>query len=480
MSKRPSNLLKIILAKKSTGSQYFEILSRKFVLTISACMGLLLLLVGTLVLNRLHAHKYMIAAGAVNGESYLLSLAVADLVTKYQPHIKIQVIPSDGSKQNIQLLEDNKAQLATAQADIPVLPSGRIVTFLYPDVFQLIVKGNDIKKVADLRFHKIARPPKEGGQIESFEVLVEHYGLKSNDIIYIDAADGKPAATDEEQAIKQSFAQNQIHAVFHVRPIGNQSILELIKSGGHLLPIDQANAMRIKQPNYKTAVIPKGTYQGNPPTPDRDLPTVSVERILLARKDLPTEDLRQITSTLYEHRQELDEKMEELAIKDRRLAQSIPLAAYIHPPNISESVSRVPVHPGAQAYYEREKPSFFKANADVLALLFSIAVLVGSWVWEFKSRLDKKQKNQVDGYSERVIQQLNEVMIYVTDSNAPPQNLRQHLLAARKNLLDIFKESVTALNNDLISPESFQSFRVVWQIAMAAVEHEDTLVQKSL
>ncbi len=339
-----------------------ETISRIFIFTILACIGLLLALAMYQIFNRTQSHKYTIAAGMEKGESYLLSLAMADLVANYHPTIKIQVIASDGSEENIQLLQDNKAQLATAQADIPVQSSAQIVTFLYPDVFQLIVKDtSNIKKVSDLRGHRIARPPRKGGQIKSFEVLATHYGLKPGDITYVDVADEPVAKVDEEEAIKEKFAKNQVDALFHVRPVGNKSIYELIeKDGGRLVPIDQADAMRIEQPNYKSAFIFKGTYQGNPPIPERNMPTIAIERTLLARKDTPVDDIRQITSVLYDHRQELDEKMEELAHKQQRLAAAIPLAAYIHPPNNSENVSRVPIHPGAQAYYDREKPSFLR------------------------------------------------------------------------------------------------------------------------
>ncbi len=321
------------------------------------------------------------------------------------------------------------------------------------------------------------RPPRKGGQIKSFKVLATHYGLKPGDITYVDVAD-EPGAKSEEEAIKEKFAKNQVDGVFHVRPVGNRSILQLIeKNGGRLVPIDQADAMKIKQPNYKSAFIFKGTYQGNPPIPERDLPTVAVERTLLARKDAPADDIREITRVLYEHRQELDEKMEQLAYKDQRLTAAIPLAAYIHPPNNLETVSRIPVHPGAQAYYDREKPSFFKANADVLASLLSIVALLVSAAWELKSRLEKNQKNQADKYSERVIKELNNV---ITGSSNDPEKQKKQLLDARKNLLDIFKESVMALNENRISQESFQSFRVVWQVAMEAIDREDALVGKIL
>jgi uncharacterized protein len=433
----------------------------------------------TIVINRTNLHSYKIAAGSVKGESYLFSLAIAETVKKYHPQIELVVIPSDGSKENIEFLESNKVQLATAQADTSVNSSAQIVSFLYRDVFQSIVKADDgIRSIADLRGLKIARPPKQGGQIKSLQILLKHYGLKENDIKYVDIPIG--AASDLDQAIDREFIAGRVDAVFRIRPIGNKSILNLIeKSGGKLIPIDQSEAMQIGEPNYKAASIPKGTYRGNPPIPASDLPTVSIERILFARKDLSSEDIQQIVEVLYEHRQELDEKMAELSAKDARLAGAIPLAAYIHPPKTTENISRVPIHSGAAAYLDREKPSFLKANADVLALLFPVVALFCSWLWELKSRLDKKRKDRSAEYTKRAIAEFDRVAIITTDRNIEPLHLRQQLLIARKNLLEIFKESVTALNDNRISQESFQSFRIVWQIAMDAVEHEEKLIEKS-
>jgi aspartyl/asparaginyl beta-hydroxylase (cupin superfamily) len=63
----------------------------------------------------------------------------------------------------------------------------------------------------------------------------------------------------------------------------------------------------------------------------------------------------------------------------------------------------------------------------------------------------------------------------MTSNTTDPEKLKKQLLDARKSLLEIFKESVMALNENQISQESFQSFRVVWQVAMEAVDRQDNL-----
>jgi hypothetical protein len=153
------------LSSEDMNSQFIKMISRLFILTIFVCVGLPLALATYKIVNRTQSHKYTIAAGMEKGESYLFSLAMADLIANYQPKIKIQVIPSDGSEENIQLLQDNKAQLATAQADIPVQSSTRIVTFLFPDVFQLVVKDTSNIKKSQI-FGAIGLPDHQGKAVK--------------------------------------------------------------------------------------------------------------------------------------------------------------------------------------------------------------------------------------------------------------------------------------------------------------------------
>jgi len=69
------------------------------------------------VLLRLTAPQITIAAGDKRGESYIISDAIAKTIEKHS-NIKITVLATGGSKENLGLLQQGKVQLATAQADI--------------------------------------------------------------------------------------------------------------------------------------------------------------------------------------------------------------------------------------------------------------------------------------------------------------------------------------------------------------------------
>ena len=64
--------------------------------------------------------------------------------------------------------------------------------------------------------------------------------------------------------------------------------------------------MRVKHPAFEPTKLPKGAYQGNEPTvPADDLPTVSVQRLLLANANLDPAIALQINQAINENRREL-------------------------------------------------------------------------------------------------------------------------------------------------------------------------------
>lgn len=411
--------------------------------------GIVLSLTGYIVSDRQKVTHLKIAAGSKEGESYVFSQAMAEVVKKHYPLIQIEPVETEGSEANIKLLENGSAQLATAQADIPTGSASRMVSLLFPDTFQLVVtQKSGINSVAQLKGKRIGLPALGGGQYKSFWVLAAHYRLSTTDLNHQAMSDG-----DAEMA----FRNNQIDAVFRVRATGNKSVQKLVQEyGGRLIPIEQAAAMRIRQPAFEALFIPKGAYQGNPAIPLQDLPTVAVQRTLLANKNIDPEVIRNITEILVERRQEL--------------ATQMPLAAYIAPPSAIGGTG-LPIHAGSQAYYDRQKPSFFQENADYLALVLTVALLLGSWLWGLKSWWEKKQKNRADDYNQDLV-----TLIAATYNTNDLHEVR----AIREKLVQILTAVVNELDNDRISPESFESFTFTWESAIASVRDRENVLRNEV
>jgi len=190
----------------------------------------LLIWVAWTLFNRNRTYILTLVAGSADGESYILSRAIAEVVQRQQPHIQIRVQETGGTSENLQLLESGKAQLAMAQADVPAGASARSLAVLYQDLFQLVVKENSqIKEFADLRGKRIGLHNK-GGQYRSFLKVAEHYGLIDQDFQFIG---------DDENQANDAFRTNRADAIFRVRAPGNRVILETVQQyQGRLLAID--------------------------------------------------------------------------------------------------------------------------------------------------------------------------------------------------------------------------------------------------
>ncbi len=391
-------------------------------------------------------YRLNFAAGDSHSESYVLARAIAEVIEANQPRIRINVIPTGGTVENIRLLESEKVQLATAQADVPTGQLSRAVAVLYHDLFLLVVKKNsEIHNFVELKGKQIGLAP-TSGQFLSFLEVANHYGLTTEDLQFV--------GTNSEQ-VSTAFRENRIDALFSVRAPGSQAITEFVqKYQGQLLAIEQAEAMRIKYPAFEPAIVPQGAYQGDPSIPPRDLKTVAVEHLLLASRNIDDWIVREVSRILNEHRQQIT------AAIPVEFADLKPLVAIMSRPNLTDGIS-VPVHHGVTAYYDRNKPTFIEAHAGLLSLMLSGATLVGSGLVALRVRILQNQKDKTDEY----------IKLAASCMSADPTG-KQALLDKQQELDSIFEQAVTALTSEEISQEAFRTFNDVYKNVREALERK--------
>ena len=402
--------------------------------------GLSIVLFAATTLNPKKQHQLTLVAGNRTGESYIFSKALEQVVEYKHPEIEIDVVETGGTSENINLLNQGQAQLATAQADVPAGPSARIVSVLYQDVFQLVVRPKSkISQFVDLKGKRIGLP-KTGGQYRSFLRVAAHYGLREEDFQFIG---------NNDQETDQAFRLNQVSAVFRVRALGNKSISELVQQHqGRLLPIAQAEAMTIKYPAFEPATIPIGAYKGNPPVPANNLATVVVQRTLLASEEVDNRIIQKITGILDEHRQELAQVLPE-GYK--------PLVASVSRPS-TQGGTGIPIHLGALAFYQREQPSYVQENADFLALIITVVLLIGSGVRQLKVWIEQSKKDYADEFISSAIKLMN---VQGKDLEQKQQELDQ-----------LFSEAASDLVEEKISQESFRTFNEAYKTVREFIEHQ--------
>lgn len=385
-----------------------------------------------------------IGAGPAGSESFELLSAVADVLNEADHRFTISVFETGGTIENMNLLARGQLDMGSVQADASVPEKALGIAQLYPDAYHLVVNASaGIKLVPQLREHRIAIPPTASAQDGSFWFLMQHYGLDAEDMA---------AQAMSSEAANFAMLQGQVDAVFRVRAPGNQRIRELIGDKTmEIVPINQAQALSLKQPALSPGVIPRGSYRGYPALPREDLPTVVLSRLLVASAALPDPLVYRFTRAMFEARNEI--------------AARVPLAGFLAP--LGEGAAgMMPVHGGAQQYFDREKPSIVSQNARLVSALLYAIVIVFSGILALRSRWRRARRVRMGDFNKRLMKIAEHVR-----SDHDQQNLLTH----KSELLDILAEVVDDLDQDKVSQDEFEHFSFTWQ-AVDALLRDQTLL----
>jgi uncharacterized protein len=367
--------------------------------------------------------------------------ALKTVTERYYPRIKITVHESSGTTDSLNRLESRQAQMAAAQADVVPGPSARTVAVLFEDAFQLLVhKDVPVTQFVDLKGRRIALA-RSGGQYRSFQFLAQHYGLKESDMTFVGG---------DDEGAELAFARNEADAIFRVRPLHDAAIAHTVSGGAaNFVPITDISALSADMPAYTASSIPKGAYAANPIIPPSDIPTVSVQRLLVARRDVENEVVYAILRILMERHDELAAAIP----NDRPEIRS--LIAHISRPVAGVGLN-AGLHPGATAYYDRESTSFVRSHADLLALLLAGFVFAFMWFSQLGQLTAWRQKRRADQYNRQVLALLRESRLGKRE-----RSMEQ----IRSDLTTLLLAAVQDLERDRLSEESFHSFHRIWQIA---------------
>jgi hypothetical protein len=128
------------------------------------------------------------------------------------------------------------------------------------------------------------------------------------------------------------------------------------------------------------------------------------------------------------------------------------LASAINAPDETQGLS-VPLHEGAQAFYNRDQPSFVQENAEPLALGVTVLTLILSGLIALRSRFVSSQKNKADIYNHQLLDIQKQAML---------ADEAEELDLLKVDLSNVLQTVVIALDTDEVTDEGFQSFSLLW------------------
>ena len=284
-----------------------------------------------------------IGTGTTTGVYYPLGAAFAKVWQNALDGVKVSSQATDGSVQNINLMQQGKINVGFTTIDVLYdayhgkgqfkshpYKDFRILAALYPNVGQMLTtKGSGIKSIEDFKGKKFV-PGAPGSSTRILaEQIFEAYGLTLKDVNaqYV----GFTEATN-------LMRNHQVDGTIVMAGVPTSAVVEILSSAdGQLVGIDEEHIKKLeKNPLYKKYVIPAGTYDGQ----DQDVTTISQINLLIVPKQLPDDEVYDLTKSLWENIEEIGNSI--TAAKGAKLEQA------------ASNLAGLPLHPGAKKYYQEK------------------------------------------------------------------------------------------------------------------------------
>lgn len=296
--------------------------------------------------------SYILATASTGGTYYPVGVALSTLVkVKLEPGEKIgmSAISSAGSDENIRLLREGEAQFAilqglygyyAASGTGPLEESGpqtelRSVSMLWQNVEQFVVAADAVNTgtMADfvaLTGESVALGAQNSGTLGSNATLLGGLGVNVDTDYELVYGGYGPAA--------DALQNGQVRGISTPSGVPTGAISQLYAGAGDSVKMldftpEELAAADGGRELWTPYLIPAGTYPGQ----TEDINTIAQPNFLATTADLPEENVYLITKAIYENLDFLK------AIHPATKVMAIEAAIAGLP---------VPLHPGAQRYYE--------------------------------------------------------------------------------------------------------------------------------
>ena len=340
-----------------------------------------------------------------------------------QAGITVTLANSQPGQSALNALQSEDIDLALINRTRPFTTGIRAIMPVYKSVLHLLVSNElvaqaDSRSLAGKRIY-IVNNSLAGRRL--VEVLAERQNLSSGDYELLD--EHQPGSTD---------------LIIYLGPIdpGNpfwkESGYRLVNAaedpeGDALLT---RTGLSFLVPGMDLMEIPARTYPiaGN----EEDVLTLSVDTLLVTRKDVSVELIYLLTKTLFEH-------------KPRFMAIAPNLFSAINT-NFDHMDLNFPLHPGTRRYLERNEPSFLERYAETINMLvYVVFLLITGFLTAARWNAHRK-KDRIDTVYTRA---------FAIRQQAQPGNCRE----LKKQLFELEDEAFASLINEkLAANESFRIF----------------------
>ncbi len=318
-----------------------------------------------------------VGVASEGGTEPALLQAYAETSVTRRTGIKLEIASFGGLRESAEALAAGKVDLAVVRPDI-LVPGNGLTLAVIREVAALVVakEGGPVKEFADLGGRRLGLLPGQAVDRPLIAAMLGHFGLEPRE----DGAAGPVPEESvslvplEEADLAAAFGSGRVDAVLLLEtptsPGARRIVQALDEAAGEravtILGVPDPAAIVATHAKLQTVTVPASLFGGDPQLPAEDVTTIGSSYRLVARASLSRSVAAEVTQHIFEHRADV--------------AATVPAADDIAFPaydtTAAATTAKLPNHPGAIDYFEREQESFIERYESWIYL---VAILGGGF-----------------------------------------------------------------------------------------------------
>ncbi|KAB1072209.1 TAXI family TRAP transporter solute-binding subunit [Methylobacterium planeticum] len=356
-----------------------------------------------------------VAVGPRDGAEATLIEAYSNALARGREDVRLRILPFDDVRDSAAALQRNKADLAIVRPDVYLPENGLTLAILHDEALVIVAPGAaEIESFPDLARRRLGLVVRHSADTPFLNNLLAFYDLAAEENQEgAEPGPGRVALVPLKPAeVTAAIAEKRVDAVAVIANPASKAATATVRAVEMGAPdrkigfvaIADGEAILTRFPELQAVTIPAGTFGGRPKRPDEEVKTVGASYRLMARGSVSRVAVASATQHLFEWRS--------------KLAAAAPIAKLMKAPDFDTTVAatsaRLPNHPGAVDYFEREQQTFLDRYEDYIYLFAFFGGTIGSGIAWLGQRLARKRRERVDVVLDRLLDILREVRAATT------------------------------------------------------------------
>jgi len=395
-----------------------------------------------------------IAVGPAGSDDHQVVQAMADAFGNTSRTVRLSPITTGGAAESLALLGAGEADLAVGRADLGMPADAQTLAVLRKNYVVLWSPsgrpgkdskkkdGSKIKEIADLAGHKVGIIGRTGANVAVLRTILEGSGVQPDKVATAQYG------TEEVEKLAQDAA---LDAYLAVGPLDSKITADAIAATSRLrgapkfLPIEASEAIALRHARYEAEEIPASVFNAKPAWPEDKVDTISVNHLILARKELSEAKAAAFYRQLF-------------AVRDT-VTHEVAGASHIMKPDTEKEVEPS-VHRGAAAVINGTERTFLDKYGDYFWFALLLLSGVGSAAAWLRRYLNRDERDDNASYRNRILAAASAVR------NAGSE---QDLLTGQREVDAIIDETLKCYDEGAIELEDLAAFSLVLELFNHAV-----------